>query len=186
MGMGEPLLNYNALLKAIEKITSEKGLGISPRRITVSTAGLSKQIIKLADDGVRFNLAISLHSAVDEIRSEIMPLNDSINLETLRESIRYFYEKTNNRVTYEYILFKGINDDLDAARRLAAFCRISPCKVNLIEYNTVDGMDFEKSTQENTEGFIEFLEHRNIIVHLRRSKGKDIAAACGQLVNKLQ
>jgi len=186
MGMGEPLLNYNALLKAIEKITSEKGLGISPRRITVSTAGLSKQIIKLADDGVRFNLAISLHSAVDEIRSEIMPLNDSINLETLRESIRYFYEKTNNRVTYEYILFKGINDDLDAARRLAAFCRISPCKVNLIEYNTVDGMDFEKSTQENTEGFIEFLEHRNIIVHLRRSKGKDIDAACGQLVNKLQ
>jgi len=186
MGMGEPLLNYNALLKAIDKITSEKGLGISPRRITVSTAGLSKQIIKLADDEVKFNLAISLHSAIDEVRSEIMPINDSINLDTLKESIRYFYEKTNNRVTYEYILFKGVNDDLDAARRLAAFCRISPCKVNLIEYNTVDGMDFEKSTQENTEGFIEFLEHRNIIVHLRRSKGKDIAAACGQLVNKLQ
>ena len=186
MGMGEPLLNYNNLLKAIHHITSEKGMGISPRRITVSTAGLSKQIIKLADDKVKFNLAISLHSAIDEIRSKIMSINDSVNLQTLKESIRYFYEKTNNRVTYEYILFKDLNDDLDAARRLAAFCRISPCKVNLIEYNTVEGLNFEKSTEENTEGFIEFLEHRNIIVHLRRSKGKDINAACGQLVNKLQ
>ena len=186
MGMGEPLLNYNNLLKAIHHITSEKGMGVSPRRITVSTAGLSKQIMKLADDEVKFNLAISLHSAIDEIRSEIMSINNAINLQTLKESIRYFYEKTNNRVTYEYILFKDLNDDLDAARRLAAFCRISPCKVNLIEYNTIDGFDFEKSTEENTEGFIEFLEHRNIIVHLRRSKGKDIDAACGQLVNKLQ
>ena len=186
MGMGEPLLNYNNLLKAIHHITSEKGMGISPRRITVSTAGLSKQIMKLADDEVKFNLAISLHSAIDEIRSDLMPINNAINLQTLKESIRYFYEKTNNRVTYEYILFKGINDNLDAARKLAAFCRISPCKVNLIEYNTVDGFDFEKSTEENTEGFIEFLEHRNIIVHLRKSKGKDIDAACGQLVNKLQ
>ena len=186
MGMGEPLLNYNNLLKAIHHITSEKGMGISPRRITVSTAGLSKQIMKLADDEVKFNLAISLHSAIDEIRSEIMSINNSVNLQTLKESIRYFYEKTNNRVTYEYILFKDLNDDLDAARRLAAFCRISPCKVNLIEYNTVEGFNFVKSTEENTEGFIEFLEHRNIIVHLRKSKGKDIDAACGQLVNKLQ
>jgi len=186
MGMGEPLLNYNNLLNAIHHITSEKGMGVSPRRITVSTAGLSKQIMKLADDEVKFNLAISLHSAIDEIRSEIMSINNSVNLQTLKESIRYFYEKTNNRVTYEYILFKDLNDDLDAARRLAAFCRISPCKVNLIEYNTIDGFDFEKSTEENTEGFIEFLEHRNIIVHLRKSKGKDIDAACGQLVNKLQ
>lgn len=186
MGMGEPLLNYNNLLKSIHHITSEKGMAISPRRITVSTAGLSKQIMKLGDDEVKFNLAISLHSAIDEIRSDLMPINNAINLQTLKESIRYFYEKTNNRVTYEYILFKGINDDLDAARKLAAFCRISPCKVNLIEYNTVDGFDFEKSTEENTEGFIEFLEHRNIIVHLRKSKGKDIDAACGQLVNKLQ
>ena len=186
MGMGEPLLNYNNLLKAIHHITSEKGMGVSPRRITVSTAGLSKQIMKLADDEVKFNLAISLHSAIDEIRSEIMSINNAINLQTLKESIRYFYEKTNNRVTYEYILFKDLNDDLDAARRLAAFCRISPCKENLIEYNTIDGFDFEKSTEENTQGFIEFLEHRNIIVHLRKSKGKDIDAACGQLVNKLQ
>ena len=186
MGMGEPLLNYNSLLKSIEKITSEKGMGISPKRITVSTAGLSKQIMKLADDKVKFNLAISLHSAIDEIRSELMPINDSINLDSLKESIRYFYEQTKSRVTYEYILFKGVNDDLDAARRLAAFCKISPCKVNLIEYNSVEGLDFEKSTNENTEGFIKFLDHRNIIVNLRKSKGKDIDAACGQLVNKLQ
>ena len=186
MGMGEPLLNYNNLLKAIHHIISEKGMGVSPRRITVSTAGLSKQIMKLADDEVKFNLAISLHSAIDEIRSEIMSINDSVNLQTLKESIRYFYEKTNNRVTYEYILFKDLNDDLDAARRLSAFCKVSPCKVNLIEYNTIEGFDFKKSTEENTKGFIEFLEHRNIIVHLRRSKGKDIDAACGQLVNKLQ
>ncbi|MGY8988651.1 MAG: 23S rRNA (adenine(2503)-C(2))-methyltransferase RlmN, partial [Flavobacteriales bacterium] len=125
MGMGEPLLNYNNLLNAIDHITSEKGMGVSPRRITVSTAGLSKQIMKLADDEVKFNLAISLHSAIDEIRSNLMPINNAINLQTLKESIRYFYEKTNNRVTYEYILFKDLNDDLDAARRLAAFCRIS-------------------------------------------------------------
>lgn len=186
MGMGEPLLNYNSLLKSIDRITSKNGMGISPKRITVSTAGLAKQIKKLADDEVKFNLAISLHSAIDEVRSEIMPINDSINLRDLKESVRYFYEKTKTRVTYEYILFKDVNDDLDSARRLAAFCRISPCKVNLIEYNKVDGLNFKKSTNENTENFIKFLESRNIIVNLRKSKGKDIDAACGQLVNKLQ
>ena len=186
MGMGEPLLNYNNLLKAIKNITSEKGMAVSPRRITVSTAGLSKQIIKLADDQVRFNLAVSLHSAIDEVRSDLMPLNDSINLTTLRDSIRYFHEKTNSRITYEYILFKDVNDNLDDARKLASFCKVSPCKVNLIEYNPVEGIDFDKSSNENTEGFISFLEGKNIIVNLRKSKGKDIDAACGQLVNKLQ
>jgi len=186
MGMGEPLLNYNNLLKAIKNITSEKGMAVSPRRITVSTAGLSKQIIKLADDQVRFNLAVSLHSAIDEVRSDLMPLNDSINLTTLRDSIRYFHEKTNSRITYEYILFKDVNDNLDDARKLASFCKVSPCKVNLIEYNPVEGINFEKSSNENTEGFISFLEGKNIIVNLRKSKGKDIDAACGQLVNKLQ
>ncbi|MBT6807915.1 MAG: 23S rRNA (adenine(2503)-C(2))-methyltransferase RlmN [Flavobacteriales bacterium] len=186
MGMGEPLLNYNNLLKAIKNITSEKGMAVSPRRITVSTAGLSKQIIKLADDQVRFNLAVSLHSAIDEVRSDLMPLNDSINLTTLRDSIRYFHEKTNSRITYEYILFKDVNDNLDDARKLASFCKVSPCKVNLIEYNPIEGIDFEKSSNENTEGFISFLEGKNIIVNLRKSKGKDIDAACGQLVNKLQ
>lgn len=185
MGMGEPLLNYNSLLKAIDKITSDNGMGISPKRITVSTAGLAKQIKKLADDEVKFNLAISLHSAIDEIRSDIMPINNSINLNDLKESIRYFYEKTKRRVTFEYILFKDVNDDLDSARRLSEFCRIAPCKVNLIEYNKVDGLNFEKSSNERTEDFIQFLESKYIIVNLRRSKGKDIDAACGQLVNKL-
>tara|TARA_B100000700_G_scaffold309380_1_gene388386 strand:+ start:596 stop:1630 length:1035 start_codon:yes stop_codon:yes gene_type:complete len=186
MGMGEPLLNYNNLLKAISHITSEKGMGISARRITVSTAGLSKQIIKLADDDVRFNLAISLHSAVDEIRSNIMAINNSINLISLKDSIKYFYEKTKIRITYEYILFKDINDNLDSAKKLADFCKITPCKVNLIEYNTVEGLHFEKSTNQNTKMFIDFLKNKNIVVSLRRSKGKDIDAACGQLMNKLK
>jgi len=185
MGMGEPLLNYNSLLKAIDKITSKSGMGISPKRITVSTAGLAKQIKKLGDDKVKFNLAISLHSAIDKVRSEIMPINNSINLNDLKEAISYFYEKTKNRITYEYILFKNLNDDLDSARSLSNFCKISPCKVNLIEYNKVDGLVFDKSSTKNTEKFIQFLDSKNIIVNLRKSKGKDIDAACGQLVNKL-
>ncbi len=185
MGMGEPLLNYNNLLKAIDKITSKKGMGISPKRITVSTVGIAKQIKKLADDKVKFNLAISLHSAKDIVRSEIMPINNSINLNDLKEAVIYFYEKTKSRVTYEYILFKNINDDLDSARILSNFCKISPCKVNLIEYNKVDSLAFDKSSSKNTEKFIQFLVSKNIIVNLRKSKGKDIDAACGQLVNKL-
>ena len=185
MGMGEPLLNYNSLLKAIDKITSKSGMGISPKRITVSTAGLAKQIKKLGDDKVKFNLAISLHSAIDKVRSEIMPINNSINLNDLKEAISYFYEKTKNRITYEYILFKNLNDDLDSARSFFNFCKISPCKVNLIEYNKVDGLVFDKSSNKNTEKFIQFLDSKNIIVNLRKSKGKDIDAACGQLVNKL-
>ena len=185
MGMGEPLLNYNSLLKAIDKITSKSGMGISPKRITVSTAGLAKQIKKLGDDKVKFNLAISLHSAINKVRSEIMPINNSINLNDLMEAISYFYEKTKSRITYEYILFKNLNDDLASANSLSNFCKISPCKVNLIEYNKVDGLVFDKSTSKNTEKFIQFLDSKNIIVNLRKSKGKDIDAACGQLVNKL-
>ena len=183
--MGEPLLNYNSLLKAIDKITSKSGMGISPKRITVSTAGLAKQIKKLGDDKVKFNLAISLHSAIDKVRSEIMPINNSINLNDLKEAISYFYEKTKSRITYEYILFKNLNDDLASVNSLSNFCKISPCKVNLIEYNKVDGLVFDKSTSKNTEKFIQFLDSKNIIVNLRKSKGKDIDAACGQLVNKL-
>ena len=185
MGMGEPLLNYNSLLKAIDKITSISGMGISPKRITVSTVGIAKQIKKLGDDKVKFNLAISLHSAVNKVRSEIMPINNSINLNDLKEAISYFYEKTKSRITYEYILFKNLNDDLDSARILSNFCKISPCKVNLIEYNKVDNLVFDKSTSKKTERFIQFLDSKNIIVNLRKSKGKDIDAACGQLVNKL-
>ena len=186
MGMGEPLLNYKAVINSIDLITTEQGLGMSPRRITVSTAGISKMIKKLADDEVKFNLAISLHSASDSKRELLMPINKKINLEELRESVRYFYDKTSSRITYEYILFKDLNDSLEDAQKLAKFARASPCKINLIEYNSVDDLPYEKSSNRVTDDFIEYLEKQNIIVNLRKSKGKDISAACGQLVNKLK
>ena len=186
MGMGEPLLNYENLLKSIELVSSKTGLSMSPKRITVSTAGIAKMIKKLADDDVRFNLAISLHTIDDKKREEIMPINKSINLEELKESIKYFFEKTGTRITYEYILFKDINDSLDDAHELVKFCKSTPCKVNLIEYNSVDNIPFQKASNNKTEKFINFLNEKNVIVNLRRSKGKDINAACGQLVNKLK
>ena len=186
MGMGEPLLNYNAVLESINLITTEKGLRMSPKRITVSTAGISKMIKKLGDDGARFNLAISLHSATDSKRDILMPINQKINLEELRESVRYFYDKTASRVTYEYILFKDLNDSIEDAQKLVQFTKASPCKINLIEYNTVDDLPYEKSSNRVTENFMKYLEERNILVTLRKSKGKDINAACGQLVNKLK
>ena len=186
MGMGEPLLNYNALLESIDLITTKKGLGMSPKRITVSTAGIAKMIKKLADDQVRFNLAISLHSASDIKRNILMPINQKINLEELRNSVRYFYDKTGIRVTYEYILFKDLNDSTEDAQKLTQFIKASPCKINLIEYNTVDNLPYEKSSNRVTENFMKYLEERNILVTLRKSKGEDINAACGQLVNKLK
>ena len=186
MGMGEPLLNYNNMLESIGLIITKKGMGMSPKRITVSTAGIAKMIKKLGDDMVKFNLAISLHSANDEKRSSLMILNDSVPLQELRDAIRYFYDKTDSRITYEYILFKGVNDGVEDAKELAKFCKISPCKINLIEYNKVAGVDYEKSSNKSTENFISYLEEKRLIVNLRKSKGKDINAACGQLVNKLQ
>ena len=186
MGMGEPLLNYDNLLKGINLITTEKGLSISAKRITVSTAGISKMITKLADDNVKFHLAISLHSAKDNTREELMPINRAIPLEKLQDSIRYFYDKTGSRITYEYILFSNINDSLEDAHELVKFSRISPCKINLIEYNPVDDLAYTKSSNKKTNDFIHFLENKNVIVNLRKSKGKDINAACGQLVNKLK
>ena len=186
MGMGEPLLNYKALLGSVKFITTEQGLGMSPKRITVSTAGIAKMIMKLADDDVRFNLAISLHTASNSKRDILMPLNQKIKLEELRESVQYFYDKTGSRITYEYILFKDLNDSLEDAQKLVQFAKASACKINLIEYNTVDDLPYEKSSNKVTENFIKFLEEKKLIVNLRRSKGKDIAAACGQLVNKLK
>ena len=186
MGMGEPLLNYENLIKSIDLITNDLGLGMSPKRITVSTAGIAKMIKKLADDEVKFNLALSLHTADNEKRNNIMPINESIDLTKLEEAIKYFYDKTGTRVTYEYILFDGVNDNLEDANQLVSFCKKAPCKVNLIEYNQVDGFPFKKSSNKKTNNFIEYLEDRNIIVNLRKSKGKDINAACGQLVNKLK
>jgi len=184
MGMGEPLLNYENVLKAIEHMTSPDGLGISPQRITLSTVGIADGIKRLGDDGVRFNLAVSLHTANELKRNAIMPVNKSNPLETLSKAIRYFYEKTGNRLTFEYILMKEVNDGLTDAAELARFCKAFPCKINLIEYNPVEGSRYQASTRELTEQFKTYLETRNLIVNIRKSRGKDIDAACGQLANK--
>lgn len=185
MGMGEPLLNYANVLKSIEYITSENGLGMSPSRITVSTAGIAKMITKLGDDEVKFNLALSLHAARDSKRSEIMPINETNSLAALSEALVYFYEKTGTRIMIEYIIFKDFNDSLEDAKDLANFCKAFPVKINIIEYNPIDDAQFEKADEEKTDKFAAFLEKTfNLIVHVRRSRGKDIDAACGQLANK--
>ncbi len=184
MGMGEPLMNYNNVLKAIDKITSPEGLGMSPKRIIVSTSGVPKMIKKMADDNVKFKLAVSLHSAVDEIRTSIMPFNATFSLTDLREALQYWYEKTKSRITYEYVVWKGINDTQKDADALVAFCRFAPSKVNLIEYNPIDDGTFQQAAQKAISMYTETLERNNIVVTVRRSRGKDIDAACGQLANK--
>jgi len=184
MGMGEPLLNYKNVLESIDRITSPDGLAMSPRRITVSTAGIAKMIRKLGDDKVRFNLALSLHAANEEKRTRIMPINDSNNLKELAEAMRYFFEQTDVRPTLEYIIFKDFNDGLEDARELADFARNFPTKINIIEYNPIDGGEFRKADEKKVDAFKEYLESRNLIVNVRRSRGKDIDAACGQLANK--
>lgn len=184
MGMGEPLLNYKNMLRSIELICSEQGLGMSPKRITVSTAGIAKMIKKLGDDEVKFNLALSLHAANDEKRSKIMEINDSNNLESLSEALRYFYEKTGSRVTFEYIIFKDFNDEIQDAIELAEFAKCVPCKVNIIEYNPIDEGEFQQASRKKVDAFANYLESKNMIVNIRRSRGKDIDAACGQLANK--
>lgn len=184
MGMGEPLLNYNHMLRSTELICSPEGLGMSPKRITISTAGIAKMIKKLGDDEVKFNLALSLHAANDKKRSHIMDINDSNNLESLREALVYFHEKTGSRVTFEYIIFKDFNDNLEDAQELAEFAKCVPCKVNIIEYNPIDDGEFQQADPQKVDAFANYLEKKNMIVHVRRSRGKDIDAACGQLANK--
>ena len=184
MGMGEPLMNYNNVLKAIEKITSPDGLGMSPKRITVSTSGVPKIIKKMADDGVKFKLAVSLHSAIDEIRTSIMPFNATMNLAELREALQYWYNKTGSRITYEYVVWKGINDTQKDVDALVQFCRFAPSKVNLIEYNPIDDSDFQQANDKAIAMYVNTLERKGITVTVRRSRGKDIDAACGQLANK--
>lgn len=181
MGMGEPLLNYRNVLRSVELVTAEEGLGMSPRRITVSTSGIARMIRKLADDGARFEFALSLHAANDEKRSQLMPINDSNNLESLREALQYFYEKTQTRITLEYCLFLNVNDSLQDARELAAFARSVPTKINLIEYNEVPELGFKGTSQARLEAFVNELERYKLIVNVRRSRGKDIAGGCGQL-----
>jgi len=184
MGMGEPLMNYNNVMKAIEMITSDEGLGMSPKRITVSTSGIPKMIKKMADEDVKFNLAVSLHSAIDEIRSRIMPFSQSFPLTDLRESLEYWYRKTKSKISFEYVVWKGINDDKASIAALVKFCKYVPCKVNLIEYNPIDDGEFQQASEESINAYIKALEATGIVVKVRRSRGKDIDAACGQLANK--
>ena len=185
MGMGEPLLNYRNVLKAIERITSPDGLGMSPRRITVSTAGVAKQIKQLGDDEVKFKLALSLHAANDEKRHKIMPINDTNDIQSLIEALNYFYKKTENEITFEYILFNKFNDSLQDADELIKIYRQVPADlVNIIEYNPIDQAGFQKPDEKTTEKFMQYLEKNRVNVRLRRSRGKDIDAACGQLANK--
>lgn len=185
MGMGEPLLNYKNVLKSIERITASDSMAMSPKRITVSTAGVAKMIKQLGDDGVRFNLALSLHAATDEKRNRIMGINETNNIEALVEALNYFYNKTKNDITLEYVLLNGENDSLEDAEELVKVYRKIPTHlVNVIEYNSVAGIDFVKSGEDQTQIFTDYLASKKVNVRVRRSRGKDIDAACGQLANK--
>lgn len=184
MGMGEPLLNYNNVMGGIARITSPEGLGMAPHRITVSTAGIAKMIKKMADDGVKFNLALSLHAANNAKRSAIMPINDSNPLEDLSEALNYFYKKTRRRITLEYAVMNDTNDGMEEADELVKFARKVPCKVNLIEYNPIELASFKSSGTDKIIRFAQRVESMGITVNIRRSRGKDIDAACGQLANK--
>jgi 23S rRNA (adenine2503-C2)-methyltransferase len=170
MGMGEPLMNYNNVIKAISMITSEEGLGMSPKRITLSTSGVPKMIKKLADDEVKFKLAVSLHSAIDEIRSRIMPFSVNFPLAELREALEYWYSKTKSKITYEYVVWKGINDNKESVDALVKFCKYVPCKVNLIEYNPIDDGEFQQASEESINAYIKALDAIDIVAKVRRSR----------------
>lgn len=184
MGMGEPLLNYKNVLASVDRLTAEDGLNMSPKRITVSTVGIAKMIRQLGDDQVRFNLALSLHAAMNDKRSEIMAINNTNDIDTLVDALNYFYQQTGNKLTFEYILFDRYNDTMDDARELVNLCHRVPALVNVIEYNNVDGLPFSKAETDQREQFIGYLEDYGIVAKVRRSRGKDIDAACGQLANK--
>jgi len=184
MGMGEPLLNYANVMKSVERITAEDGLNMSPKRITVSTAGIAKMIKKLGDDQVKFNLALSLHAANDEKRNTIMPINEQNSLRALADALKYYFAKTKNPITYEYIVFNDFNDELQDAAELAKFCKHVPCKVNIIEYNPISFANYLNAGEDKIEAFAAYLRSQGIITNVRRSRGKDIDAACGQLAIK--
>jgi 23S rRNA (adenine2503-C2)-methyltransferase len=184
MGMGEPLLNYDNVLTSIEKVTSTEGLGMSPRRITLSTVGVARNIIRLADEGKRFNLALSLHAPTNEKRAQIMDINKSNPIEKVMEALQYFYSKTKNKITFEYILFDGFNDSIEDAKELVKLCRKVPAFVNIIEYNKVDGVTLNKAQIEKRDAFVAYLEANGVTAKVRISRGEDIDAACGQLANK--
>ena len=184
MGMGEPLLNYQHVHESINIITSEKGLHMSPKRITISTAGIAKMIRRLADDHSKVNLALSLHAATDTKRHEIMPINEHNNLETLQDAIQYYYTRTRNKVSYEYITFKGYNDTVEDAQALVKLCKRYPVLINIIEYNPIPGVVYEKSDPLTIDQFAAYLRKHDVMVTVRKSRGQDIDAACGQLADQ--
>tara|TARA_B100001173_G_scaffold131845_2_gene114425 strand:- start:4517 stop:5554 length:1038 start_codon:yes stop_codon:yes gene_type:complete len=184
MGMGEPLMNYKNVVKSINKISSKSGLGMSPKRIVVSTSGVPKMIRKIADDNVKFKLAVSLHSAVNEVRTSIMPFNEKMNLDELSESLQYWYTKTKNIITFEYVVWKGVNDKIEDIKALVKFCKKVPSKVNLIQYNSIDDPNFVQAPKSILDNYIQLLESNKIKATIRKSRGQDIDAACGQLANK--
>jgi 23S rRNA (adenine2503-C2)-methyltransferase len=184
MGMGEPLLNYKEVMKSIDKITDPLGLAMSPKRITVSTAGVAKMFHQLGEDKVKFHLALSLHAANDEKRNQIMPINETNTLDNLADALNYFIDQTGTRPTFEYITFRDFNDSLQDAKELTAFCKRVKSKVNIIEYNAVDGSEFQQTDKTRLAAFTGYLENNGVIVNVRHSRGKDIDAACGQLANK--
>ncbi|HJW28040.1 MAG TPA: 23S rRNA (adenine(2503)-C(2))-methyltransferase RlmN [Saprospiraceae bacterium] len=185
MGMGEPLLNYGPVMESIQRITSPDGMAWSPKRITVSTAGIAKMIKRLGDEQVKFNLALSLHAAEDIKRNEIMPINETNHLGALMEALEYFYRMTHGRISFEYIALKGFNDTLEDADHLIKLCRLQfPVRVNVIEYNPVAGAPFKKSDEDQVDRFAKRVRDKGIMITVRRSRGKDIDAACGQLANK--
>jgi 23S rRNA (adenine2503-C2)-methyltransferase len=186
MGMGEPLLNYTNVVEAIDKITSQKGLNMAAKRITLSTVGIAKMIKKIADDEVKFNLAVSLHAAIDKTRTSIMPINETNSLEELGDALRHWYKKTKRKVTYEYVVWQNINDTEEHAKALLKFCKIIPSKVNLIEYNPIDDGEFQQADDEVLKMYMDLLEKNGITTRIRKSRGKDIDAACGQLANKIR
>jgi 23S rRNA (adenine2503-C2)-methyltransferase len=184
MGMGEPLLNYSNTMESIRMLTSAEGLNISPKRITVSTAGIAKMIRRMADEDTKVNLALSLHAADDKKRDMIMPINEQNNLEVLMEALKYFYAKTSSKISFEYIAFKNFNDGIEDAKKLVKLCKSFPVKVNIIEYNPIEGLDFAKSDEDAINQFALYLRKHDVMCTIRRSRGKDIDAACGQLANK--
>jgi 23S rRNA (adenine2503-C2)-methyltransferase len=184
MGMGEPLLAYKNVMESIDLITSDKGLNMSAKRITISTAGIAKMIKRMADDNSKVNLALSLHAADDEKRNRIMPINEQNNLATLMDAMEYYYRQTRNRISYEYITFQGFNDQIEDAKKLVKLCKRFPVRVNIIEYNPIDGASFVKSSEDQIDEFAKYLRDHEVMVTVRRSRGKDIDAACGQLANK--
>lgn len=183
MGMGEPLLNFGHVFRSVEYITSEQGMGMSPKRITISTAGIAKMIMRMAEENPKVNLALSLHAATDEKRNTIMPINETNNLNVLIEALDYYYSTTKNAVTFEYILFSNVNDSFEDADALIKICRRIPSKVNIIEYNPIEFATFTKPDEERTDAFMDYLAKHKVNARLRRSRGKDIDAACGQLAN---